>query len=309
MKLVVTGALGHIGSLLIRQLPNDFENLEIIMIDDLSTQRYASLFNLPTSAKFKFIEGKVQNISLNPLLEGANCLIHLAATTDAAGTAHNPDLVHENNFKATQSVAQACLERKVPLIFPSSTSVYGSQSNLVDEECEELLPQSPYAECKINEENYLKKLFSEGLQGVICRLGTIYGTSPGMRFHTAVNKFCWQAVMEEPLTVWETALHQKRPYLDLEDAVSSFKYIIKNSLFDSHVYNLVTANHTVQDVIDLISQNVSSVNVKLVKNKIMNQLSYEVLNKKFSDTGFFFQGSLKKGIHETIEILKGSHSR
>ena len=34
-----------------------------------------------------------------------------------------------------------------------------------------------------------------------------------MRFHTAVNKSCWQAVMGQPLTVWETAYGQKRTYL------------------------------------------------------------------------------------------------
>ena len=26
------------------------------------------------------------------------------------------------------------------------------------------------------------------------RLGSIFGSSIGMRFHTAVNKFCWQAL-------------------------------------------------------------------------------------------------------------------
>ncbi len=46
MKLLVTGALGHIGSRFIRSLkPGDWES--IVLLDDLSTQRYGSLFNLP----------------------------------------------------------------------------------------------------------------------------------------------------------------------------------------------------------------------------------------------------------------------
>ena len=55
----------------------------------------------------------------------------------------------------------------------------------------------------------------KGLKGVSCRFGTIFGASPGMRFHTAVNKFCWQAVMGQPITVWSTAYDQKRPYLEV----------------------------------------------------------------------------------------------
>ena len=42
MKIVVTGALGHIGSALIRQLPFDFPEAEIVMVDSMMTQRYAS---------------------------------------------------------------------------------------------------------------------------------------------------------------------------------------------------------------------------------------------------------------------------
>ena len=45
-KILITGALGHIGSKLIHSIQaGEFE--EIIMLDNLSTQRYSSLFNLP----------------------------------------------------------------------------------------------------------------------------------------------------------------------------------------------------------------------------------------------------------------------
>ena len=47
MRIVVTGALGHIGSRLIRDLPGHLRDAEIVMLDDLSTQRFPSLFNLP----------------------------------------------------------------------------------------------------------------------------------------------------------------------------------------------------------------------------------------------------------------------
>ena len=47
MKIIVTGALGHIGSCLIRDLPFSFPGSEIAMVDNMMAQHYCSLFNLP----------------------------------------------------------------------------------------------------------------------------------------------------------------------------------------------------------------------------------------------------------------------
>ena len=59
MKIIVTGALGHIGSQVIRELPRYLGDCKIVMIDNLKTQRYASLFNLPEKASYQFVEGDV----------------------------------------------------------------------------------------------------------------------------------------------------------------------------------------------------------------------------------------------------------
>ena len=69
MKCVITGALGHIGSSLIRKLPLFFDNPHIVMIDNLSTQRYSSLFNLPSQATYEFIENDVQKIFWQEILK------------------------------------------------------------------------------------------------------------------------------------------------------------------------------------------------------------------------------------------------
>ena len=307
MKIVITGALGHIGSALIRHLPTVVQNPEIIMVDDLSTQRYGSLFSLPAQGTYHFVEGKVQDQDWRALLENVNAVIHLSALTDAAGTANDAARVYQNNFDATRMVGDACLRQGVPLIFPSSTSVYGSQSHLVDETCTELQPQSPYAACKIAEEAFLQESFTKGLKGTICRLGTIYGTSPGMRFHTAVNKFCWQAVLNQPITVWETALHQKRPYLALQDATAAFCWIMEHGLYGGDVYNLVTSNHTVHEVISLIQEHIPTLKIAPVSHTIMNQLSYEVSNGKIRQQGFDFTGDLRQGIKETMALIGGAH--
>jgi nucleoside-diphosphate-sugar epimerase len=309
MKVVITGALGHIGSHLIREMPVMFPEAEMVMIDNLATQRYCALFNLPSFGRYRFLETDVLTADLAPLFDGAAVVVHLAAITDAANSFQIKEEVEQVNFTGTERVARACRQVGCALIFPSTTSVYGSQADEVDEDCpvNDLKPQSPYAEAKLKAERLLQKLGEENdFRFVICRFGTIFGTSIGMRFHTAVNKFCWQAVMGQPLTVWKTALHQHRPYLDLGDAVNAVNFIIQKKLFDGRVYNVVTTNSSVDHIVNIISKHVADISVQYVDTKIMNQLSYHVSNKRFCDLGFEFEADLERGIAQTIDLLKAA---
>ena len=312
MKIIVTGAIGHIGSYIVRDLGVQFPKAEIVMIDNMMTQRYASLFNLPPLGNYHFIEDDVNSIDLKTVFSGANVVIHLAAITDATGSFDRAEELENNNYQSTVKVANACIETGASLIALSSTSVYGTQNDVVDEDCseEELLPQSPYATTKLKEEKLIAKLCKEkGLKAIHCRFGTIFGASAGMRFHTAVNKFCWQAVMRRPISVWRTAYDQKRPYLDLLDASRAIELIIKNNIFDGRVYNVLTNNSTVREVVDVIREFVPDIEVGFVDSKIMNQLSYEVLDNRFKSQGFISAGSLRRGIGETVSLLSKSNTK
>ena len=307
MKIIVTGAIGHIGSYIIRDLGVSFPGSNVVMVDNMMTQRFPSLFNLPSNSNYSFIEGDVSQIDLKPVFFGADVVIHLAAITDAAGSVDKAEELEANNFQSTHRVAEACIEADASLIAISSTSVYGTQKNQVDENCSEseLQPQSPYATTKLKEEELIANLSKDkGLKAIHCRFGTIFGASQGMRFHTAVNKFCWQAVMNQPISVWTTAYDQKRPYLDLLDASRAIAFIIKNNIFDGQIYNVLTSNATVRQVVDTIKEFVPNLEIEFVDNQIMNQLSYEVLCQRFKSKGFVFSGNMRRGIKETIDLLK-----
>ena len=310
MKLLITGALGHIGSKFIREIPAGLVE-RLVLLDNMSSQRYVSLFDLPEGISYRFFEDDVCTAELDKYLEGIDVVIHLAAITNAAASFEIRDQVEQINFVGTQRVAEACARQGCKLIFPSTTSVYGVQKEVVDEECaiEDLKPQSPYAESKLKAEQMLPATGArDGLKFVICRFGTIFGTSIGMRFHTAINKFVWQACTGQPLTVWKTALDQMRPYLDLGDAVRALLFILENDLFDNRVYNVLTTNATVGDIVAILRKYVPDVSVELVDSPIMNQLSYTMSNERFRALGFEFRGNLEQGIRETVELLRNVRS-
>ena len=302
---MITGAAGHIGSHLIRSLPHSINVEELIMVDNMISNRYCSFFSLPEKTNYKYKQFDLAKDDFDKLPQ-SDIVLHFAAKTDAAQSAKYEDEFYSNNLEATKNIIKYCAKHDSKLIFASTTSIYGPQSQLVDENCPEsdLNPQSPYADVKMLEEKLIRDC--QGFTGnnfIILRLGTIYGFSPGIRFHTAVNKFCFQASVKMPITVWRTAYKQKRPYLGLDDLSSAITHVINNNNFDNCVYNLVSKNCTVKEIVDMINNYVQNISIEFVDHEIMNQLSYEISNKKFVDTGFIFQSNIDKHIKNTIHNL------
>lgn len=308
MNICITGALGHIGSALIRsKFLTRFH--KVYLIDNFFTQRYASLFNLPFGINYSFHELDILSDKVQPLIKDSDIVIHLAAMTDAVSSYDNLELVKRINKEGLQKIASSCAKNNCLLVFPSTTSVYGSLASNVNEGCHELKPQSPYADSKLWGERLLQSLGQkENLKFVILRLGTIFGWSIGMRFHTVVNKFIWQAVKGEEITIWKTAFQQKRPYCDLKDCLGTVVHIINKNIFDKEVYNIITANLTVAQVINQLKCYFPNLKIKFVNSPAMNNLSYSASRQKSLNRGFSYKGNFEKSVQETVQRLKQLNS-
>ena len=72
--------------------------------------------------------------------------------------------------------------------------------------------------------------------------------------------------------------------------------LIGNLLLDfkNEMFNVLSFNKKVIDIINIIKIKVPNVKISLVRNRIMNQDSYSVINEKFKDTGFKYKDNLKK---------------
>ena len=119
---------------------------------------------------------------------------------------------------------------------------------MVDEKCKKLRPKSPYAEIKLKEENILKKNKNK-IKFVTYRFGTISGISKGMRFHTAINKFCLYTALGKPLPIWRSMMNKPRPYLSLADAFKVIRFTVENNFFNNETYNILSNNLTLKEII------------------------------------------------------------
>ena len=302
--LLVTGALGHIGSALIRDSDSLIDVEKITLVDDLSTQRFCSLFDLPNSIRYRFIEGDVGEILSPALLKDVDTVIHLAGTVDPVLNFQSPAILMQNNVRITAHVAQMCRVANVPLLFSSSTSVYTPIKFEVDETETEVYPQGAYAQSKLEEENLIRTELNQG-QYLIFRFGSIFGPSIGMRFQTAINKFCLQAALGEPIEVWRTAMQQCRPYLALSDCTTILGRATRFDSFPNTTVNAVTCNATVEDILDCIRICGIEPKVTQVDSLAMNSYSYRVSTEMALKFGFTFKGSLLSGIKETLTLLSG----
>ena len=139
MKILITGGLGHIGSYIVENI-NKMRNVnKVYIIDNLSTERYCSLFNLPKNKKKIYFYQK--DLSVKDSLKKfkkVDIVIHLASLTDAASSLKIKNKIYQNNLGIFNNVIRYCEKKSAKLIHISSTSVYGEQKGLVDEKCKNL---------------------------------------------------------------------------------------------------------------------------------------------------------------------------
>ena len=304
MSLLITGACGHIGSYLAENIHKIKKIKKTILVDNLESNRFCSLFELGKKNKLKFYLRSIEKENSLDDFKNIKYVIHCASMTNAEKSFGKEKEMYKNNLDCLKTVIEFCKKNRVKLIHLSSTSVYGKQAKVVDETCEKkyLKPQSPYADIKLIEERMLKKE-SKNLEYVTFRFGTIAGVSKGIRFHTAVNKFCFNAALGQKIEVYKTALNQYRPYLSVRDAFKVFKFCIEKDFFNNDIYNALSGNYTVSDIIKKIKKIKKNIKISLVKNRIMNQLSYHVDDSKVRKEGLNLNCKIDDDIKNTLKLF------
>jgi len=313
MVVLVTGGAGYVGSALVRQLLRDSieTGVTIRALDNMFRETYVSLTELARDPRFEFMEGDVRKMEdVKRAFKDVDAVFHLAAITNAPLSFERRELTRQVNQMGTRNVvSQAMNSSAEKLVYSSTASVYGPTKGIVTEESK-CRPESPYGKYKLmGEKECLGAFRKHGLKSVVLRLATVFGFSPGWRVQgIVVNRLAYLGCTGNPLTVYGSG-EQKRPFIDLRDAVRALMFAPARPETPGQVYNVVGQNASVNEVVDAIRRLLPEAEtVRQRGSKHLEELSYMLDDSKFRRLGFRTEHILEDGVRQIIDEFLGVRS-
>lgn len=308
MKVLVTGAAGYIGSVLVRQLLQ--KGYDVRGFDSLKFGGDA-LYDVMLHSKFEFQQGDIRNKEeVEQALQGIDAVAHLAAIVGDPACKKFSEEANETNWIGSVALFEAAEAAAVKrFVFASTCSNYGKMPDPDSfvTETSELRPVSLYAELKVKFEKYL---LEERRDSTVCstalRFSTVYGFSPRIRFDLTVNEFTRNATINGEQEIWGAQFW--RPYCHVDDLARAVILVLESpeEKVRANVFNVGTTeeNYSKGMIIEEVCKVVPNVKVNYVE---MNEdpRDYRVnFDKIKNDLGYTITKKVPDGIQEIYKLLK-----
>jgi UDP-glucuronate 4-epimerase len=241
MIALVTGCAGFIGSHLTERLLADGHCVVGIDCFNDNYQRPFKLRNLERALyhhDFDFIPIDLARGDLEDVVEDVDAVFHLAAEPGVrASWGRRFETYVRNNLIATQHLLEAMRRTEgIPLVFASSSSVYGDAEHYPTSEQATPRPHSPYGVTKLGAE-HLSLLYHRnfGLPVVALRFFSVYG--PRQRPDMAFTRFFSAALSNEPIEIYGDG-RQGRDFTYVGDVVEALLGASRTTAAVGHVLNV-----------------------------------------------------------------------
>lgn len=297
MNILITGGAGFFGSKLSEKLLN--LNHKVTVYDKLNfgDDGCKPFYN---NENYKLIIADITNHSkLENIILDNDIIIHMAAYVGEPICKQNKDTVYQVNTDATCFIADVCKRENKQLIFLSTCSNYGKNTELVNENST-LNPLGLYSDSKIKAENYIIDNLESYL---ILRCSTLYGVSHRMRVDLTINQFLFEIFNYGVISVFGESAW--RPYIHVEDACDVIIKSFENKV--NGVYNIGKdyLNFTKKQIVDELNNH--NLNFKTEYVHFDDPRDYRVdFTKLNSVIDFDTKFNLEEGIKQMIEYFKSS---
>jgi UDP-glucose 4-epimerase len=319
-RFLVTGGAGFIGSHLCETLLASGGHVTVV--DDLSTGRHSNLHaaHAMGGSSIELIESTVS--AALPLLVARHFdgIYHLAAAVGVRLVVEDPARAAETNIFETAAILAFASRTRTPLLFASSSEVYGKGVRSPFQEDDDLVFGGPtvsrwsYGLSKaIDEQLALAHAQRDGLPVVIARFFNTVGPRQRGRYGMVLPRFVAAAVAGQPIQVHGTG-QQVRCFCDVRDVAAALPKLLNRAECHGRVFN-VGGDHpiTVEELAErVICVTGSSSTIEHIAYSEVFGASFEDLAIRVPDItrlraaiGFEAHIALERTIHD----LMAEHAR
>ena len=261
--VLITGGAGYIGSVLCNLALQS--GLKVRVVDKLWFNEQIPLIHLNNPA-YTFYRGDIGDRNLmRTATRGCDYIIHLAAIVGDPASNLFPDLTQQVNHEASLQLISIARENGVKgFVFFSTCSNYGISDGLATEDSA-LNPLSLYARTKVDVERHLRDEV-KGLDWIIGRLSTVYGSSPRMRFDLTVNDFTLNAWKHKHLKLFLPKSY--RPYIHTYDLSNIILQLLSQfEAVRNNVFNIGFEGENYQkiEIAETIARYVPDLRIEILK--------------------------------------------
>lgn len=243
--VLVTGGAGFVGSHLVERLLA--EGCRVLVIDDCSTGNLNNLASVRNDPRLDVVTARVSQCPrLETLVSEAEYIFHLAASVGVELVVRSPVGTIHNNLTETDALLRAAGAARTPLLFTSTSEVYGKSQRDVFSEDDDLLIGPPhlvrwcYACSKLMDEFLALACSREhGTPVTIVRLFNTVGPRQTGRFGMVLPRFIQAALANQPIRVYGTG-RQTRCFCLVTDTVEALWRLRNLPAAEGEVINVGT---------------------------------------------------------------------
>jgi len=217
MKFIVTGGAGFIGSHLSRFLLN--QNHEVIVIDDLCRGNLKNLHDIENKINFQEISilnlEKMQKIAKN--IDG---IFHQAGLGSVPQSFKKPEEYFQVNAVGTENIFKLAKECNCKVVYASSSSVYGNQTEFPIREEAEKNPLNPYGKSKLQAEKFAQEYAKNGVNIIGLRYFNVFGIGQNPNYAGVIPKFI-EKLVQHQAPIIEGDGNQIRNFTYVDDVVQA----------------------------------------------------------------------------------------